>query len=185
MTDSAFERRLRNLRPPHRAASESGSAFIELSFVVLTLLIVFVGTVELTFLLLDYNALTKSVRSAASFWTTQALDPTTKALAPPSSTSLGPAYGTQTLANVIASLVRVGNASCPATELQPTVTPTYCRDHDGLSYVMLDVSYPHCFLLWPDRLREVFGASIMLRASAVMRVAGLAGDTRAAPHCVW
>ena len=167
-----------------RPAQQSGSAFIELSFVVLTLFVLLVGTVELTLLLLDYNRLTKNVRDAAHFLSSQALDPAT-AVWLPTSTALGVAYGGGSLEQIVANLVHCGwEAPCanPA-DGQSQVTAELCRDHDGLSYAIVQAEYPHPFTLWPDRLRTVFGESITLRASALSRITSLAGDNHTATAC--
>jgi hypothetical protein len=167
-----------------RSAQQSGSAFIELSFVVLTLFVLLVGTVELTLLLLDYNRLSKNVRDAAQFLSSQAIAPSTAAWLP-TSTSLGVAYGGESRDQIVANLVHCGwEAPCanPA-DGQSQVTAELCRDHDGLSYAMVQAEYPHPFTLWPERLRPVFGESITLRASALTRITSLAGDNRVAATC--
>ncbi|MGY6213801.1 TadE/TadG family type IV pilus assembly protein [Methylolobus aquaticus] len=167
-----------------RCAQQSGSAFIELSFVVLTLFVLLVGTVELTLLLLDYNRLTKNVRDAAQFLSSQAIDPATAAWLP-TSTALGVAYGGGSLEQIVANLVHCGREAPCANppDGQSQVTAEFCRDHDGLSYAIVQAEYPHPFTLWPERLRTVFGESITLRASAMTRIASLAGDNRAGTAC--
>jgi len=161
---------------------ESGSALVELALVVTFLFVLLLGTVELTFLLLDYNALTKSVRDAARFWGVQTLDPAMSL--PELTATLGPAYGSQPLDQTLENLVRCRAVICDGTTaVYPVVTAAYCKDHDAIIYVTIEAESPHAFHAFP-LVTGILGESITLRASTVLRMSSLAGSTRySEPAC--
>jgi hypothetical protein len=193
----------RCLQSGSNPARELGSAFVEFSLVVLFLQVLLWGTFDLTALLLDYNALNKKVRDAASFWSTHALDPETampvELAAPLDGQGLA-------LQDLLANLVRCGAYQCQGSSNPPVVVQTgkeqcpddgkplsagdepydgailklcYCHDHDALSYVTVRADLPHEFSL----LSAVLGAAVVLRASALVRIPSVVVYGGTVPLC--
>lgn len=174
---SATFRRPTKMRRPW--SREKGSAFVELSLVVLSVYALLLGTIDLTSLLLDYDSLTKNVRDAAGYLSVVALDPATAAVVPITSPDL--LCPDQTIEQTIDGMVRCGRCLCAgaAAAAPLAVTARYCRDHDELVYVGVEAERKHTFSL----ASAILGASVNLSAASLMRVTALVSQSGSLPSC--